>query len=80
MDKLSSLGFIFFDGHALANLSEAFDTLSDLERVDWDAVNAEQWSNTPDDLDRQRRKQAEFLCNEIVPWRLITESGSATKW
>jgi len=39
--------------------------------VDWEAVYATQWSDTPDDMDRQRRKQAEFLVHRACAWEPI---------
>ena len=32
---------------------------------------AHQWNDTPEDPDRQRRKQAEFLVHGFCPWELI---------
>ena len=71
----SRLDFVFFDGHALAALSRAFDNLNDLVHIDRDTVRATQWNNTIDDMDRQRRKQAEFLVHRALPWRLIVGIG-----
>ncbi len=51
----------------------AYDDLADLDKVDWDAVYARQWRDTPDDMDRQRRKQAEFLVHRSMPWGLVSE-------
>jgi len=31
------------------------------------------WSDTVDDMDRQRRKQAEFLVHRFCDWSLIEE-------
>lgn len=67
----AGLDFVFFDGHALTDLSLAFHDLDDLERVDWRAVHARRWSGPGVDPDRQRRKQAEFLVHRMLPWRLV---------
>lgn len=33
------------------------------------------WNDTPEDGDRKRRRQAEFLVYTSLPWRLIEEIG-----
>jgi len=33
------------------------------------------WADNINDMDRQRRKQAEFLIHQFCPWRLIEEIG-----
>ena len=63
--------FVFTDGHCLATFTSWFDDLSDLDKVDWEVVYARYWSDCIDDMDRQRRKQAEFLVHGFVDWRLI---------
>jgi hypothetical protein len=39
--------------------------------VDWDLVGARYWADRPEDNDRKRRKQAEFLVWEHVPWSAV---------
>lgn len=34
-------------------------------------VNQRYWKDQVDDMDRQRRKQAEFLIHEFCPWQII---------
>ena len=36
---------------------------------------ATRWNDTPEDMDRQRRKQAEFLVHRSLPWDLLTAIG-----
>ncbi len=67
--------FVFTDGHGLANFTRWFDDLSDLTKVDWRLVGARYWADTPDDNDRQRRKQAEFLLWRECSWQMISEIG-----
>lgn len=58
-----NLFFRFTDGHAIDMLSMfyGYDSISKLDEiVDYEAVNARYWSN-PLDLDKKRRKEAEFL-------------------
>jgi hypothetical protein len=65
--------FVFSDGHGIATFSQWFDDLADLTNVDWDVVNLRYWSDNIDDMDRQRRKQAEFLVHGFCDWSLIKE-------
>jgi len=69
----SGVRFVFTDGHGLATFTEWFDDLSDLDKVDWDVVDGRYWADTEADMDRQRRKQAEFLVYGFCDWSLIKE-------
>lgn len=71
----AGLAFVFSDGHGLARFTGWYDDLGDLDKVDWDAAYATQWKDTAEDMDRQRRKQAEFLVHRSVPWRHVIEAG-----
>ena len=71
----SGVGFVFTDGHGVALYTRWFESLDDLDKVDWEAVYAQRWSSTIDDMDRQRRKQAEFLVYQSCDWRLVREIG-----
>lgn len=65
--------YAFSDGHGLAAFTRWFDDLADLDKVDWNMVNQRYWADNVDDMDRQRRKQAEFLIHESCDWSLIDE-------
>jgi len=55
--------FVFTDGHAIDSFSTQYlqaDVENINEILDWEAINARYWKNE-DDLDRKRRKEAEFL-------------------
>lgn len=67
--------FVFSDGHGIAGYTSWFDNLDDLDKVDWNAVYATLWKDTVDDMDRQRRKQAEFLVHMTCDWALVQEIG-----
>ncbi|MFH0982950.1 MAG: DUF4433 domain-containing protein [Planctomycetota bacterium] len=73
--KATGLGFVFYNGHSLAAYSRAFADLDRLADVDWATVNLVYWNDTPEDMDRQRRKQAEFLVHRSMPWRLVKRIG-----
>src|ERR1017187_11004603 len=51
--------YAFTDGHSTMRFTEFFDDLADLSKVDWDIMEAKYWSDTSDDNDRKRRRQAE---------------------
>jgi hypothetical protein len=67
--------FVFSDGHGIANFTKWFDDLGCLDQVDWQMVYQRYWKDGVEDMDRQRRKQAEFLIYRFCPWELIQEVG-----
>jgi hypothetical protein len=69
----AGVGFVFTDGHGLAYFTGQFDSLERLDAVDWAMVYQRYWSDNTNDMDRQRRKQAEFLVHRSCPWSLIQE-------
>jgi hypothetical protein len=75
----ANLGYIFSDGHGIAAFTQWYDRLSDLDKVDWDMVYANYWADTVDDMDRQRRKQAEFLVHRFCPWDSVKMIGVLNK-
>lgn len=58
-----NVDFVFTNGHAVDGFSAQY-AVSDInninEIIDWEAVKAKYWKDE-DDLDRKRRKEAEFL-------------------
>ena len=73
----SGAAFVFSNGHGIAVFTNWFDQLEDLSEVDWAAVYADYWRDDVNDMDRQRRKQAEFLVHQQCDWDLIQEIGVA---
>jgi len=63
--------FAFTDGHGIMAITEFFQDLTDLDKIDWDIMKENYWANTEDDGDRKRRRQAEFLIRDFCPWHLI---------
>ena len=57
------LNFVFTNGHAVDGFSSQF-TEEDIDKIDslldWEAINSKYWKDEKD-LDRKRRKEAEFL-------------------
>ncbi len=69
----AGIKFVYSDGHGLATFTEWFDDLDVLDAVDWTVVNLRYWKDDINDMDRQRKKQAEFLVHQCCPWSLIQE-------
>lgn len=69
------LGFVFSNGHGIAAFTDWYGNLDDLKEVDWQTVYKRYWSDTAEDPDRQRRKQAEFLIYQYCPWDVIDVIG-----
>jgi hypothetical protein len=63
--------WVFSDGHGLAALTNWYDDPTFLDEVDWPLVGARYWADTPEDNDRKRRKQAEFLVWHHLPWSAV---------
>jgi hypothetical protein len=70
--------YVFTDGHAVIEMSGVFCELADLNRIDWQIMQAKYWNDTYQDGDRKRRRQAEFLVHRSFPWQLIAEIGVMT--
>jgi hypothetical protein len=71
--QVAGMDFVFCDGHGLARFTDWFDDLNRLDAVDWTMINQRYWSDNLNDMDRQRRKQAEFLVHKSCPWELIDQ-------
>ena len=67
----AGVGFVYSDGHGLPAYTRWFDDLANLNQVDWEIVGARYWANTEEDMNRKRRKQAEFLVYRKCCWTLI---------
>lgn len=76
-EKTQSTGrqYYFTDGHGVEAFTSFFDDLNDLDILDWEVIKSRSWGNKDNDLDRKRRKQAEFLTHEFFPWELVDSIG-----
>lgn len=74
-----ALPYFFTDGHAVMEISEPFEDLTDLSRIDWNIMRETYWHDTDNDGDRTRRRQAEFLLYQFLPWTMVTEIGVMTE-
>lgn len=69
-------GWVGTDGNAATATTEFTADLQELEQmVDWALMTAERWNNTAEDMDRQRRRQAEFLVHQRLDAQLIQWVG-----
>lgn len=69
----AGMKFVYSDGHGLATFTDWFEDLDKLDAVDWTVVNLRYWKDDINDMDRQRKKQAEFLVYKCCPWSLVQE-------
>jgi hypothetical protein len=76
----SGAEFVFTDGHGIAAFTSWYSDLADLDKVDWDMVHQRYWSDNLNDMDRQRRKQAEFLVHRFCDWSLIRQIRVLNKY
>lgn len=67
----SGARFVFSDGHGIAAYTSWFDDLTQLDKVDWNMVYQRYWTDNASDMDRQRKKQAEFLVHQFCDWSLV---------
>ena len=72
--------FAFTDGNAASSQTNFFRSLHHLDKIPWDVIQAEYWS---DHLDGRRRRCAEFLVYPSVPppyfSRLVVVSPTAAR-
>ena len=67
--------FVFSDGHATMSFTRFFTELKNLDQIDWPLMAATYWHDTPQDPDRKRRRQAEFLVYNKVSLPAIIGIG-----
>ncbi|MEA5583637.1 DarT ssDNA thymidine ADP-ribosyltransferase family protein [Nodularia harveyana UHCC-0300] len=66
------------NGHAAMVYTAFFDEIEYLYAdnvIDSEIMQAKFWNDTAEDGDRKRRRQAEFLVHQFLPWGLIEEIG-----
>lgn len=61
----------FTDGHAKHTITAFYNNVDDMSNLDWDTIPLRVWRNTLDDMDRQRKKEAEFLIKDFAPVECI---------
>jgi hypothetical protein len=74
----AGLACVHTDGHAAMQPLRFWPGVSGFAELPWDVIRSWSWSNKPDDNDRKRRKQAEFLVHNTVPWSFVQSIGAMT--
>ncbi len=65
----------FTSSNAGSNYFEDYADLAQLDKINWEAVNATKWSGTGVDSSIEEGKQAEFLVENSFPWNLVSRIG-----
>lgn len=75
--KAGGCEWFFTNGHAYSKYKTdyMFNDEDDFDKLDWEAIYAEDWSNTETQLDRKDKKQSELLIKEHVPVTCICYIG-----
>ena len=63
----NSLRWAFTSSNAGSRYFEDYSDLAQLDKIDWDAVQANNWAG-----ERKEPKQAEFLIEGSFPWELVS--------
>lgn len=61
------LGYVFTDGHAYYAWSSFFTDLADLDKIDWQVIQARDFKRDPNDPAKFERYQAEALIHQHCP-------------
>jgi len=70
----SQCQYCFCDGHATMEITKFYNSPDSLaDAIDWEIMQAQYWNNTDNDTDRTRRRAAEFLVKDFLPFNLIQE-------
>lgn len=75
----SGLPCVHTDGNAASQPLRFFPGVSGFRSLRWDVIESWSWRDTPDDNDRKRSKQAEFLVHDAVPWSQVRSIGAMTE-
>lgn len=75
----AGLSFTFTNGHAEMLPTEFYESLEDLNNIDWDLMNSNFWFDKKEDMNRKWRRQAEFLVHNHFPVNLIKGIGVASE-
>ena len=71
----NNLPFTFTNGHAEMAVTEFYESLDNLDKIDWDLMKSNRWNDTENDMNRKWRRQAEFLVHNHFPVSLIAGIG-----
>lgn len=65
----------FTDSNASSGWFTDYHDLADLDKLRWDVIASNQWAGVTDGHETQAFKQAEFLVERFVPFRLVEQIG-----
>jgi len=73
IDKVSRSGveFFFTDRNAKITIAEKYTDIADLDKLDWNSINTQDWKNTEENYQKRDLKQAECLVRYHLPVILI---------
>lgn len=64
--------FVFTCGQALMELSLQYNSIENVDKIDWDIISGKDWYDRPPEIiDRKRKRQAELLVHTHVPINCI---------
>lgn len=65
------LAWCYTDGNAASSITSFYNTLFNIDTLDWNTIKSTFWNNSLDDMDRMRKKASEFLVREHIETRYI---------
>ena len=65
------LAWCYTDGNAANSITSFYNTLFNLNTLDWKTIKATVWKNSPEDMDKMRKKASEFLVKQHIETRYI---------
>lgn len=77
--RATDVDCVFADGHGIMATTQFFTNDSDLDKIDWPLMRSKYWNDTQQDGDRLRRRQAEFLVRDFLPWQVFEHVGTFTE-
>lgn len=69
--------FVFTNQHAYPEAAEYFNSLEDIDRVDWPLLQSRDFRHDPDDPGKKERHQAEALVYRHLPEEGLLGIGCA---
>ena len=75
----AGLTCVHTDGNAASQPLRFFPGVAGFGDLRWEVIQSGSWRDTPDDNDRKRSKQAEFLVHDAVPWEHVQSIGAMTE-
>lgn len=75
--KRAGCEWFYTNGHAYSKYKTdyMFTAEEDFDKLDWEAIYAEEWSNTEAQLERKDKKQSELMVKKYVPATCICYIG-----